>query len=59
MTVKVIKRPDPNRVKCMCGCILEYENTDKTKKMTYDYTGPSGYEDFITCPDCYNEVQVS
>lgn len=60
MTVKVIKRPTPNQIKCRnCGCELEYEPIDKTTKMTYDYVGTSGYEDFITCPECNNEIQVS
>lgn len=60
MTVKVVKRPDPNRTKCRnCGCELEYEHSDKKRKMTYDYTGPDGYRDFITCPECNNEIQVS
>lgn len=60
MTVKVIKRPDPNRVKCRdCGCELEYEHQDKNKRMIYDYTGPDGYGYFITCPECKSEIQVS
>ena len=60
MTVKVIKRPDPTRATCRnCGCELEYEPGDKERRMTYDYVGPSGYEDFITCPECFNQVQVS
>lgn len=60
MTVKVIKRPNPNRVQCWnCKCELEYEHGDKTKEMTYDYTGPSGYEEFVTCPECNTKIQLS
>lgn len=60
MTVKIIKKPQPQLCKCYhCHCVLEYESSDVTEKMTYDYTGPSGYEDFIVCPNCHNEVQVS
>ena len=60
MTVKVVKRPEPNRVRCRnCGCELEYEYEDKSRRMIYDYTGPDGYGYFIICPKCKNEVQVS
>ena len=60
MTVKVIKKPDPKTCTCpCCKSMLEYEHSDVSRKMTYDYIGPTGYEDFITCPTCYQEVQVS
>jgi len=59
MVVKVIKKPEPKQVMCSkCGCILEYDYTDISKKATYDYTGPSGLMNFIICLECKNEVKV-
>lgn len=63
MTVKVINpEPDSSVVKkkvCNnCGATLEYVPADVQHRDTTDYTGGSGFIEWIVCPNCKVEVTV-